>query len=73
MEEQAEQGGLVAHVEGSSAENTTRDALKNSGWSHTAEAIKDKGVRDVQYADEKSGSGDDLPESRTSRGYCHLE
>lgn len=73
MEEQAEECGAVTHAKGGSAQNSAGDALKDSGWSHAAETVEDKSVGDIEYADEKSGSGDDLPESGPVRGYCHLE
>ena len=73
MEEQAEQGGSMAHPKGGSAEDSTGDTLKNSDWSHAAKTVEDKGVGDVECADQKSRSGDDFPEGGTIRGYCHLE
>ena len=51
----------------------TSDALEDSDGRHAAEAVEDEGVRDVECADEKSGTGDDLPEGGTIGGHFHLE
>jgi hypothetical protein len=52
----------VPHAKDRAAVDAAGDALEDSDWRHAAEAIEDKGVRDVECADEKSGTGDDLPE-----------
>jgi hypothetical protein len=55
----------MSHAKGRPAEDTAGDALKNSGGRYAAETIEDEGVRDVECADEESGTGDDLPERGT--------
>ena len=52
----------MSHAQSHAAVDTAGDALENSDGGHTAEAVEDEGVRDVECADEERGTGDDLPE-----------
>jgi hypothetical protein len=62
VEEQAEQGGAVAHAKGGATQDAAGYALENSSGGYAAETKKDEGVTDVERANEESGTGDDLPE-----------
>jgi hypothetical protein len=62
VEDQAEQSGAMAHAKGGAAEGATGDVLEKSDGGYAAETVEDEGVRDVECADEKSGTGDDLPQ-----------
>ena len=62
VEEQAKQGGAMAHAKGGATQDAAGDALENSGGGYAAETKEDEGVRDVECANEESGTGDDLPE-----------
>ena len=73
VEEQSEQSGAVAHAKGGAAKDATGDALENSDGGHAPETVEDEGVRDVECADNQSGTGDDLPECRTISRHCHLK
>ena len=73
MEEQAEERRADAHAKGGAAEGPAGDALENPGGGYAAETVEDEGVRDVECADEESGTGDDLPEWGAIRGHFHLE
>ena len=65
VKKQAQESSAMSHAKGRPAEDTAGDALKNSGGRYAAETIEDEGVRDVECADEESGTGDDLPERGT--------
>ena len=60
--DQADERGAVPHGEGRAAVDAAGDALKDSDGGYAAETVEDEGVRDVQCANKKSGTGDDLPE-----------
>ena len=62
VEEQAEERRTVAHAKGGATQGAAGDALKDSDRGYAAETVEDEGVRDVQCANKKSGTGDDLPE-----------
>jgi hypothetical protein len=62
VEEQSEEGRSLAHAKCGAAQGAAGDALKDSDGGCAAETIEDEGVRDVQCANKKSGTGDDLPE-----------
>jgi len=62
VEEQAEESGAVAHAKGGAAEGATGNVLEESDGGYAAKTVEDEGVRDVECADEESGTGDDLPE-----------
>jgi hypothetical protein len=62
MEEQAKERGAVAHAKCGAAHGAAGDSLKDSDGGYSPETVEDESVRDVQCANKKSGTGDDLPE-----------
>jgi hypothetical protein len=63
--EQPDEGRSMTHTKGGAAINSTCDALKNPDGRYAAESIEDKGVGEVEYADEERGTGYDPPERGT--------
>jgi len=63
----------VSHAKSRATVDAAGDALENSDGRHAAETVEDKGVRDVERADEERGTGDDLLEWGAISGHFQLE
>ena len=71
VSEQAEDGGTCALRVGSAAEQTGGDALQEASGSHTAQAIEDEGVRDIESAGDEARQSDSFEELRTAISGWH--